>query len=292
MQLAQEDLLKSWFPNKLANIQLTYELKDFLNYNKENTINYDKININPEQEAIQKIFPLIDNEDINEDSLITHKLYEITNSTDFKIKFNNSIKNNSKTNKKIFSYKKVSRKMGRKKHSQTQLYCIEANHNKFREDNIVRKIKIYFTNSLMSYINKKYSEFIGRKSKKLLIKIKPNFTKVWTKKENQEYLIKTVKDVFSEQLSSKCTRYTINHTINQIQIIIEENEAKEVINILNKTIKDTYLIYIGKNNKIPGFNLDNDLLSIEQRNGEEYTKIYKNIAMNMIEILCKKGRKE
>ena len=39
----------------------------------------------------------------------------------------------------------------------------------------------------MFYINKKYSEFIGRKAKKLLIKIKPNFTKVWTKKENQEY---------------------------------------------------------------------------------------------------------
>ena len=39
----------------------------------------------------------------------------------------------------------------------------------------------------MFYINKKYSEFIGRKTKKLLIKIKPNFTKVWTKKENQEY---------------------------------------------------------------------------------------------------------
>jgi hypothetical protein len=45
-----------------------------------------------------------------------------------------------------------------------------------------------------------------------------------------------------------------------------------------------YLIYIGNNNKIPEFNLDNDLLSIEKRNGEEYTKVYKNIAMNLIEI--------
>ena len=182
--------------------------------------------------------------------------------------------------------------MGRKKHSQTQLYYIEANHNKFREDNIVRKIKIYFTNSLMLYINKRYCEFIGRKTKKLLIKIKPNFTKVWTKKDNQEYLTKTVKEVFSELLSSKCTRYGVNHNINQIQKIIEENEAKEVINILNKTIKDTYLIYIGKNNKIPGFSLDNDLINIKKRNGEEYTKVYKNIAMNLIEILYKKGRKE
>ena len=292
MQLVQEDLLKSWFPNKLTNLQLTYELKDFFNYNKENNINYDKSIIIHEQDAIQKIFPLSDNEEINEDTLITHRLYEITNNTDFKVKCTNSVNNICKANKKIFNFKKVSRNMGRKKHSQTQLYYVEANHNKFREDNIVRKIKIYFTNSLMMHINKKYSEFIGKKTKKLLIKIKPNFTKVWTKKENQEYLKKTVKEVFSERLSSKCTKYGINHNINQIRILIEENEAKEVINILNKTIKDMYLIYIGNNNKIPGFNLDIDLLSIEKRNGEEYTKVYKSIAMNLIEILCKKGRKE
>ena len=276
MQLEQEDLYKSWFPNKLSTIQLTNELKDFYNYNKETNIIFDKNNINQEQDAIKKIFPLADDIEINEDSLITHKLYEITNSTDFKIKYNNSIKNISETNNKIFFFKKVSRKMGRKKHSQTQLNFVEANHNKFREDNIVRKIKIYFTNSLMLYINKKYSEFIGRKTKKLLIKIKPNFTKVWTKKDNQEYLTKTAKEVFSERLSSKCTRYGQKHNIDQIRILIEENEAIEVINILNKTIKDMYLIYIGNNNKIPGLSLENDLMNMKkekERNIPKFIKI-------------------
>ena len=38
----------------------------------------------------------------------------------------------------------------------------------------------------MKYINKKYIEFLGKKSKKRLLgKIKPNFTIVWRKKENQ-----------------------------------------------------------------------------------------------------------
>jgi len=70
--------------------------------------------------------------------------------------------------------------------NQPQLYSCGANHTKFREDNIVRKIKIYFTNSIMKYINKKYIEFLGKKSKKRLLgKIKPNFTIVWRKKENQ-----------------------------------------------------------------------------------------------------------
>ena len=106
MQLEQEDLYKSWFPNKLSTIQLTNELKDFYNYNKETNIIFDKNNINQEQDAIKKIFPLADDIEINEDSLITHKLYEITNSTDFKIKYNNSIKNISETNNKIFFFKK------------------------------------------------------------------------------------------------------------------------------------------------------------------------------------------
>ena len=130
MQLDQEDLLKSWFPNKLPKTQLSYELKDFFDFNKENNINFDKNIIMHEQDAIQKIFPLSDNEDIIEDTLITRKLYEITNNTDFKVKFNNSVNNTDKANKKIFNFKKVSRNMVRKKHSQTQLYYVEANHNK------------------------------------------------------------------------------------------------------------------------------------------------------------------
>jgi hypothetical protein len=102
MQLEQEDLLKSLFPIKLSNLQLSNESKDFFIYNKQKTNNNEQLYLNnQEQVAFQKIFPLSDDNDINEDSLITHKLYEITNSTDFKIKFNNSIKNTSKTKKKF-----------------------------------------------------------------------------------------------------------------------------------------------------------------------------------------------
>ena len=53
-----------------------------------------------------------------------------------------------------------------------------------------------------------------------------------------------------------------------------------------------YEKYIGKNDTIPGYNLENDLKKIEQRNGKEYAEKYKNTALNLIEILNKKGRKE
>ena len=134
MQLEQEDLLKSLFPIKLSNLQLSNESKDFFIYNKQKTNNNEQLYLNnQEQVAFQKIFPLSDDNDINEDSLITHKLYEITNSTDFKIKFNNSIKNTSKTKKKFsHSKKSVEKWVGRSivKHSYIMLRQITINSEK------------------------------------------------------------------------------------------------------------------------------------------------------------------
>ena len=74
--------------------------------------------------------------------------------------------------------------------------------------------------------------------------------------------------------------------------MIKNNEAKEIIDILNTTVKDMYEKYIGKNDTIPGYNLENDLKKIEQRNGKEYAEKYKITALNLIKILNKKGRKE
>ena len=181
----------------------------------------------------------------------------------------------------------------RRKDNQSELYSTEPNHTKFREDNIIHKIKIYFTNSTMIYINNKYFEYVGKKSKKRFLgAIKPNFTKVWTKKGNKEYLSKKIRDIFEEKLSTKYKRYSRNHNQKQIQNLIKNNEAKEIIDILNTTVKDMYEKYIWKNDTIPGYNLENDLKKIEQRNGKEYAEKYKITALNLIEILNKKGRKE
>ena len=145
----------------------------------------------------------------------------------------------------------------------------------------------------MKYINKKYIEFLGKKSKKRLLgKIKPNFTIVWTKKENQEYLSKKISDIFSEKLSTKCKRFPNNYNQKQIAKIFEKGKAKNVINILNTSVQDMYEKYISQDNIIPGYNLKYDLEEIEKRNGKKYAKMYKSIALNLIEILNKKGRKD
>ena len=295
MQLNPQDSFKSLSINqtlipyiKLSEISLTKRKTYF--YNQYDQTNKDII----EEDAIKENFPLVHvYDDINTDTVTDHQLYEITNTIDITPKVTNcSIPKVHKVKKDIFYFKKINKYIGRRKHNNSRFYSVEANHNKFKEDNIVNKIKIYFTNSMMVYINKKYNEFAGMESKKLLAKIQPNFTKVWTKKDNQEYLSKTIKDIFATRLSNKCKRYHKNYNKEQIENIIKKNEAKEVINIFNTTVKDMYEIYIGEIKKIPEFHLENDLVKIEKRNGDEYTKEYKKIALNLLDIFNKRGRKE
>ena len=224
------------------------------------------------------MFHSFDSDEINTDYLFDKRIYEITNNTDLKEKklnFRENIEQNHK-NQKIFRIKKIRNLLGRRKLNRPELYTSGANHTKFREDNIVRKIKIYFTNSIMSYINKKYIEFLGIK----------------TKKENQVYLSKKIKDVFSENLSTKCRRFPNNYNKKQIAKILKNNKAKEVINILNTSVQDIYEKYIDEHDVMPGFNLKYDLDKIEKRNGKIYATEYKRIAFNLIEILNKKGRKD
>ena len=293
MIVDHQDTLK----NELLNISFlkTIKMNDSINLDKDfkkNDIDNKIGNIYNVDEAFLNIFPYLSNDEYNTEYLNYNRIYEITNNTEIKQKEQNHNNNNCR-NGKIFKIKKIRQMLGRRKLNQPQLYSCGANHTKFGEDNIVRKIKIYFTNSTMSYINQKYIEFSGIKSKKRLLgRIKPNFTIAWTKKENQAYLSKQIKNIFSEKLSTKCRRFPNNYNQKQIAKIFKNGKAHEVIDILNSSVQDMYKKYIDEINIIPGYNLQCDLKEIEKRNGKEYAKLYKNIALNLIEILNKKGRKD
>ena len=188
---------------------------------------------------------------------------------------------------KIFDIKKVSKRIGRRKHDKPELYKYEAVHTKYRQDNIIQKIKIHFINSTMDLINRKYNEYLNIDSKKrLLQKIKPNFTKIWRKKGNQEFLEKKLKDVFSEELSERCSTFhdKKNYNKEQIEKLYEKNKAKNVINILDKSLKEMYRIYIMENNGMKEYNLKYDLIQIEQKNGKEYAQEYNKKAMDFLNL--------
>lgn len=222
--------------------------------------------------------------------------FDNTNSTDNNGKETDHTNNtnntiiNTKTQiekNKIFDIKKVSKRIGRRKHDKPELYKYEAVHTKYRQDNIIQKIKIHFINSTMDLINRKYNEYLNIDSKKrLLQKIKPNFTKIWRKKGNQEFLEKKLKDVFSEELSERCSTFhdKKNYNKEQIEKLYEKNKAKNVINILDKSLKEMYRIYIMENNGMKEYNLKYDLIQIEQKNGKEYAQEYNKKAMEFLSL--------
>jgi hypothetical protein len=225
--------------------------------------------------------------------------FDNTNSTDNNGKETDHTNNTNNTNNtiintktqieknKIFDIKKVSKRIGRRKHDKPELYKYEAVHTKYRQDNIIQKIKIHFINSTMDLINRKYNEYLNIDYKKrLLQKIKPNFTKIWRKKGNQEFLEKKLKDVFSEELSERCSTFhdKKNYNKEQIEKLYEKNKAKNVINILDKSLKEMYRIYIMENNGMKEYNLKYDLIQIEQKNGKEYAQEYNKKAIDFLNL--------
>ena len=145
---------------------MKFDFFEFINSNQlltndfkktnNNSFNFDSIKIdtykiNHEKDTLEKIFDIMNDNDNDTYPLLEHKLFH-------------------KEKKNLFVFKKVNKNMGRRKRKHHQLFFIEPHHNKYKEDNIINKIKIHFTNRLMSYINKKYNEFKGPGSKKSSLK--------------------------------------------------------------------------------------------------------------------------
>ena len=163
-------------------------------------------------------------------------------------------------------------------------------HDKFSRDDITSKIKRLFVKVTRNYINKKYNEFLLSKNKKkriLLRKINPEIYRKYSLKDNQYFFNLYLYQLFSENLSKKIKEYSEDYNRKQIKSLYEKNEAKEIINILNLTVKEMYQIYIS--NQIPEYNFENDLCNIIKENDKEseeerikYKNKVKKIAYDLI----------
>ena len=177
-------------------------------------------------------------------------------------------------------------------------------HNKFSEDNIIRKFKGRFQEKLRIYINYEYKKYLlnhnqeVKKMKDLIQRITPKLSRKIKKKDNLEWLKKKLYQVFSENVSDKCTLYNREHNKQEIKKIFKENKAIDVINILNKSIGD--MLYKFANNiRIDGLEtLEDDMISLKEKlikenedNINEYLQKYKNIAMNFEKIFINKSER-
>ena len=212
---------------------------------------------------------------------------------------------NSKILRKIFDISKVNKKVGRMLKKLKSKF--KAPHNKYSEDNIIRKFKARFQDILLSYINYKHSKFMETKGKskktKLLQRINPTESRKISKADNLRWFSTKLKELFSSDLSQKCSLYNSDYNRRTIENIYKNNEDLDVINILEKEVIVMYNLY--RNNvKIDGFTtLEDDLKMLrekmekeneeaeEEEDVELYLSKYRNIAMRLDKIFeDKKGR--
>ena len=183
-------------------------------------------------------------------------------------------------NNQIFKIKKA-KKQGRRKLG--KIYSNEPRHDKFSKDNIIKKIINHFIQSTLNYINEKYNEFLknnNRRSQPLLHKIINTTSKFVTKKKISKLFKAKARDLFTMDISKRCSRSNPKDNINRIEKLYSQNQAIEVMQILNKSLSELYGEYM--NNKIPEYSFENDLNLIEDKNDAKYKKSYQDEARKLI----------
>ena len=183
-------------------------------------------------------------------------------------------------NNQIFKIKKA-KKQGRRKLG--KIYSNEPRHDKFSKDNIIKKIINHFIQSTLNYINEKYNEFLknnNRRSQPLLHKIINTTSKFVTKKKISKLFKAKARDLFTMDISKRCSRSNPKDNKNRIEKLYSQNEAVEVMEILNKSLSELYGEYM--DNKIPKYSFENDLVLIEDKNDAKYKISYQDKARKLI----------
>ena len=145
------------------------------------------------------------------------------------------IQNSKLVNDNDFQIFEKTVNLGRKKKGSSE----KGIHNKYTSDNIIRKCKAVFINKLRNFINNKikiFYELDGQQlsdSKKLM---KMNQQQIINShvKYNQFFLNRTIKEIFSENISSRCYKYSLEHNKNLINDLLKEKDKTR--NIFFKSI--------------------------------------------------------
>ena len=173
----------------------------------------------------------------------------------------------------------------------------EGLHNKYSDDNLLRKCKHLIINSLMEFINdtirRIYKENIGQG-----ILIKKFFTMKQEQKKNtyidynKSFLNKELGDIFSEDICGRYTNFLPDHNKNLVNYLKNENNqkiSKLFTKIFNLTFKDV-LNHINGKEEILEINGLKDIDTILEgyENEPKYYDQVKNYILNFEEIIEKK----
>jgi len=186
--------------------------------------------------------------------------------------------------------------LGRKKKPHEGL----GEHNKFSDDNILRKCKNVIMDCVLKFINNKikilysFEKEIFLKEKRLF-KMKQNQPIKSRANYNKEFLNKTLKEIFSENISTKYTKYSPSHNKDLIECLInEKDEAKKALfnKIFNLTFLDCLKHFRGSvlYDELQGMN---QLIKYiketkNDKNDEEYCSVFSYFINNFENIVMEK----
>jgi hypothetical protein len=272
INLKESAFSKNPFEEEKTNI---LKVDEIIISNKPN----DELNLNLKENITSKI-PLEDKDKNNDkekkDEIIFDKKYK--ESMQLKIKENIRSKRPFKENKTL----------GRKR----KIHGVIGEHNKFSDDNIIRKIKHVILESVMNFINNKirniYSNKEGKASKeKELFKLKQKQPMNSRTKYNKDFLDKKLEEIFSLDISSKYSRYAPNNNKKTISSLINDHdETRKSIftKLFNLTFVECLNHFRGSKiiKELDGLPNLEDYIKEKKKNkeDEEYYNLFKFFADN------------
>ena len=195
---------------------------------EENSFNESYINFADTIQYGNSNFGINGNEsDINfdNDNNLNHNFEEINNVFNGNIERDNSTQNFSSQKQTRPTQKDEKDSIKKKKPGrENKNENIKDIHNKFNEDNIMRKIKVHILNQKIRNIFDNYFLALNLKKKKLL-KFEQKEIISLKKEENIKLMDTHLKDIYQEyNIGKKYTKRENNYNINLINEIYSENE--------------------------------------------------------------------
>ena len=169
--------------------------------------------------------------------------------------------------------KRKNNNLGRKRKNSSE----KGAHNKYTSDNLIRKCKAVMINILSNLINKKISEnyfdeLTFQNKRRKLMKMHQHQIVNSNIKYNQLFLNKTLKEIFSENLSKRCTTYSKDHNKNMITELLNDKDLKkrEIFeDLFNLTFLDCVKHFRGSKFIIGLKDLQNYDKVVEKLDGDE-----------------------
>ena len=256
---------------KVDDIEDLFKMDNILNYFTNTLINTKELNFDKD----------INNE--KEDNIILDK------------KFVENIQ--WKEREKILSKRPFNEKkdLGRKKKEYEGLGL----HNKFSDDNIIRKVKNAILQNTRIFINSKIKTIYEYKNNKFskrkeLLKMKKSQPISSRVDYNKNFLEKTLGEIFSEDISSKYIQYPSAHNKKLIESLIndEDEQKRKIFNeIFNLTFLDCLNHFRGSKiiEELKGLNnLEEYLKRAKIIKDKEYCTIFKYFVNNFEKIIMDK----